>query len=91
MIRALRSARVHDTRAELTTWMAKRSHRGNGPPESLGPFVMSEVDLAAFFGVKRETIQKNVISLPRMKLGKCRYYRISDIADWMVQKETESE
>lgn len=85
------SQRVRDTRIELERWMAKRVQRGNGPPESLGPAVMSEADLAAYFRRSREAIQDDVRGVPRMQLGKSRYYHIRDIASWVVQKEMETD
>lgn len=90
MLTQTRSQRIRDTRIELESWMAERAKRGNGPPESAGPGVMSESDLSAYFNRSRETMQTDVRGVPRMQLGKIRYYTIRDIAAWMVQKEEES-
>ena len=87
MMQQTPSQRARDTRRELEGWMAKRVQRGSGPPERAGPGVMSEQDLAAYFRRSHEAIQEDLRDVPRIRLGKIRYYQIRDIASWITQKE----
>ena len=82
--------RIRDLRIELERHVARRRMKGCGPPEEIGPGMMTATDLTSYIGCNVKTTYKFLQGVPRIRSGTHIYYHIRDVATRLAQLEMEA-